>query len=92
MILHRDLLGQIANARAQLMLRGLEDLQVIIGTVTMDLLKKQAYPYAPYEDQILGMPFQVCADLEGFVVMPCTLHDRMLYAVQTMTSRIVNSP
>ena len=50
------------------MMRGHEDLRVAIGPTTMDQLKNQAYPYAPYEDQILGMPFEIRPDLEGFVV------------------------
>ena len=70
MSLGHDLLGQIAHARAQLMMRGHEAVSVIIGRSTLDRLKRDAWPYAPHEDQIIDMSYEVRDDLEGFIVVP----------------------
>lgn len=70
MSLGHDLLGQIAHARAQLMMRGHGAVTVVIGRATLDRLKREAWPYAPHEDQIIDMGFEVREDLEGWIVIP----------------------
>lgn len=69
MSLGHDLLGQIAHARAQLMMRGHEAVRVIIGRASLARLNREAWPYAPHEDQIIDMDYEVREDLEGFVVV-----------------------
>lgn len=64
-----DLLGQIAHARAQLMMRGHEAVSVIIGRSTLDRLRRDAWPYAPHEDQIIDMDYDLRDNVEGFLVM-----------------------
>lgn len=68
MSLGHDLLGQIANARAQLMMRGHEAVTVIIGRATLARLKRDAWPYAPHEDRIIDMEYEVRDDMEGWMV------------------------
>lgn len=70
MSLGHDLLGQIANARAQLMMRGHPAVTVLIGRSTLERLQREAWPYAPHEEQIIDMAFEVRDDLEGWVVLP----------------------
>lgn len=67
-----DLLGQIAHARAQLMMRGHPALLVIIGRAALARLKREAWPYAPHEDLIIDMPYELRDDVEGFLVMGLT--------------------
>lgn len=65
-----DLLGLIAVARAQLMMRGHSAVRVQIGPATLARLRRDAAPYAPYEGQILDMPYEVSDEFEGFAVVP----------------------
>lgn len=72
MTIGHDLLGQIAHARAQLMMRGHKAVMVIIGRASLERLKREAWPYAPHDYQIIDMPYQVRNDLEGWVVVGST--------------------
>jgi len=67
-----DLLGQIAHARAQLMMRGHPALLVIIGRAALARLQREAFPYAPHEDLIIDMPYELRDDVEGFLVCSAT--------------------
>lgn len=71
-----DLLGYIAHARAQMLMRGFEPLRIEIGSATLQQLRREARPYAPFDDDgaeppsILGLAFVERTDIEGFVVVP----------------------
>lgn len=77
MSLGRDLLGQIAHARAQLLRRGHKAVHIVIGHETLIRLRHEAQANAVYGDwrtapdqnQILGMDYEVRDDLEGWVVV-----------------------
>lgn len=62
------MLGQIAHARAQLMMRGHEALRVVIGRATLERMNRDCWPYAEQDGRILDMTVEARDDLEGFVV------------------------
>lgn len=79
MSLGHDLLGQIACARAQLMMRGHGALLVVIGRGAMERLRREAAPYAPHEGLIIDMPYELRDDVEGFLVLDPGNHFGRLY-------------
>ena len=66
----RDLLGQIANARAEMMMRGHWQLRVLVGPGTLDRLRREAWPVAAEEGMILDLPMMEEPEMEGFAVVP----------------------
>lgn len=64
-----DLLRRIADARAQMLMRGYEPLRMDIGRVTV----RELVPWLAEDGpavEILGMPFTVHEDMEGFAIRP----------------------
>jgi hypothetical protein len=69
-----DELQQIAQARANMMMRGYEPLKLEMGFSFSQSLKRAQPPHATSRppDDVLGMPFTVRVDMEGFTVLPAT--------------------
>jgi hypothetical protein len=69
-----DELQQIAQARANMMMRGYEPLRLEMGHSFSQSLKRAQPPHVTSHphDEVLGMPFTVRADMEGFTVLPAT--------------------
>lgn len=71
---HGDLLGRIAQARAQMLMRGFDPLALEIGRSTV----RELVPWMAGQDdlpsgapeEILGMGFTIRDDMEGFSVRP----------------------
>lgn len=72
----RDILGAIAHARAQMLMRGYEPLRLDIGRAMLRDLQGQLWPFDATErnprgeGEILGMPITERDDFEGFCVVP----------------------
>lgn len=64
----RDLLGQIAQARAAMLMRGDKPLILTIGVSTLRALQSEAGEAVLDGAQVLGMPVNVSAACEGFLV------------------------
>lgn len=66
----RDILGEIADARAQMMMRGHERLVLEIGPRTADRFRAESdiADLEDWSDAILGLTIVVRSDMEGFAV------------------------
>lgn len=64
-----DLLGRIAKARADMMMRGYQPLQLEIGRKTLQELMAEG-AVDEVGDMILTMLIHVRSDMEGFAVRP----------------------
>lgn len=67
-----DLLRRIADARAQMLMRGYDPLHIDIGRVTV----RELVPWLAHQDgwasEILGLPYTVRDDMEGFAIWPAS--------------------
>ena len=69
----RDLLGQIADARAQMMMRGYDPLTLEIGPATAREFAMQMQIAAIENgNEVLTMPITIRLDMEGWAVRPVT--------------------
>ncbi len=70
----RDLVGMIADARAQMMMRGHEHLKIAIGEATLKAVMRSMYNSGAglddreWDGPLLGMPLTVRSDMEGFLI------------------------
>ena len=69
----RDLLGQIADARAQMMMRGYDPLTLEMGQATAREFARQSQIVNIDEgNEVLTMPITIRLDMEGWAVRPAT--------------------
>jgi hypothetical protein len=64
----RDLLGQIADARASMMLRGLEPLTLFLGSDAYRELIERDEVEPGQRQTVLDMPIEVLTTAQGFMV------------------------
>ena len=69
----RDLLGQIADARAQMMMRGYDPLMLEIGPITaLEFARQTGITISAAGNEVLAIPITIRLDMEGWAVRPTT--------------------